>query len=117
MSNKNFRIRRQCDDCPWRRDAPLGHFSEERFTLLKSSVEQGFGKMFACHKTACGKEAACVGYIYNQVYVRPEGPQNFNLRLAISRREVDIEQLQVEGDQYDSFDEMVGASYEENVFD
>ena len=54
-----------------------------------------------------------MGYLHNQLFVDPKGPRNFNLRFALSRKLVDPSELKVEGEQYDSFDEMVIANYEE----
>lgn len=109
MSRADFCRTSQCIECPWRREAPVGVFPLERFALLRPSVEQGFGKGFACHMSREGGEHACVGWLHNQLHVSPSGPQNFQLRLACSRGEVS-DRLVVDGPQYESFDEMVEAN-------
>lgn len=111
MHPSQFRIKKQCPDCPWKKSTELGKFKLERYLNLESSVRQGFGGLFACHATPCKGEAACVGWAHNQVREDGAGPQNFYLRLALSQQLICPEDLEVEGEQYDSFEEMVGANY------
>lgn len=105
-----WQVNKQCDECPWRKDVPTGKFSEERFRDLRSSVEQGFGKMFACHKSPEEDPRACVGYVMNQV--GDSNPQNFNLRLALARGKIEPEKMTLTGPQYATYDEMADANKE-----
>lgn len=105
-----WQMNKQCAECPWRKDVPTGVFPPERFEHLRKSIEQGFGAMFACHKSPEEDKKACVGYVMNQVREEGDGPQNFHLRLAISRGRINPEQMTLTGPQYESYDEMVEAN-------
>lgn len=78
------RVKRPCDECPWRVDAEPGRFAPERWTALASSSadERGFGPdftgvLFACHKTPDGLERACAGWL------AVEGAQHPRVRLDV----------------------------------
>jgi len=105
-----WQMNKQCEDCPWRKDAPLGHFPIARYEALRPSVEQGFGTMFACHKSPECNKRACVGYVVNQVFGPGNGPENFNLRHALSMGKIDPEKMTIIGAQYRTYDEMVEAN-------
>lgn len=58
-----------CTQCPFRVDTPPGQFEACRFEALRNTAG-GSGReapigapMFACHKTAEGKEIACAGWL------------------------------------------------------
>jgi hypothetical protein len=109
-SSPSFRIKRQCPTCPWRKQAQLQRFNLARFFALEPSIRQGFGALFACHETPEGREAACVGYLHNQTRPDGTGPMNFHLRMALATDRFDPEALQVVGEQYPSFEQMVAAN-------
>lgn len=58
-----------CAECPFRLDAQPGQFEACRFDALRNTAgepghEAPIGSpMFACHKTAEGKEIACAGWL------------------------------------------------------
>lgn len=106
-----WQVNKQCKDCPWRKDVPVGKFSHARFKALRGSVEQGFSPMFACHASQESDKKACVGYVINQVYATENGPENFHLRMALARQKIDPERMMLTGPQYLSYDEMVEANY------
>lgn len=106
----SWQVNKQCKDCPWRKDVPTGKFSPERFRKLRGSVEQGFAPMFACHNSTEENKKACVGYVVNQAFVSENGPENFNLRLMLGRKEIDPERMTVVGPQFLSYDEMSRAN-------
>lgn len=99
-----FRMRRTCDECPWRKDVPVGRFAPERFVQLRKTVEQGFGPLFACHKTHEGSDETCVGYLL------VDGENNFNVRFAASQGRLHFEELEAAGPLYESFEEMARAN-------
>jgi uncharacterized protein DUF6283 len=101
-------MNRQCDECPWRTDVPVGRFPPERYEALSSSVEQGFGnKMFACHKSPEDNMLACVGYVMNQLEVNIP---NFELRMALADGKIDPDKMQLVGPQYETFEQMAEAN-------
>jgi hypothetical protein len=61
--------KRPCAECPWRRDTLPGQFDRERYVALRHTTgepgaEAPIGSpMFACHKSAEGKEIACAGWL------------------------------------------------------
>lgn len=55
-----------CSRCPWRVDVSPGEFPASRYEALEDTVssDYGFGQpMFACHKSAEGKEITCAGFL------------------------------------------------------
>lgn len=106
---KSWQMTVQCSECPWRKDVPPGRFTVARFEDLRGCIEQGFGRMFACHKTSEEDKKACVGYVLNALRPEGEGPQNFNLRHALGRY-IDPEQMKLVGPQYETYDDMVEAT-------
>jgi hypothetical protein len=79
------RVKRPCDECPWRTDAEQGRFTPERWAALAASSadERGMGPefgapLFACHKTAEGGERACAGWL------AMEGANHPSARLAVA---------------------------------
>lgn len=64
------RVKRPCDECPFRADAQAGRFTPERWGVLveAGADERGMGPefgapLFACHKTPEGGERACAGWL------------------------------------------------------
>lgn len=85
--------KRPCENCPWRKDAPPGEFPAERYEVLAASArrENGAGysdnpqmhdPMFACHKSADGKEIACAGWL------AVCGSDHVRIRVAVIRGEM-----------------------------
>ncbi len=78
------RVRRPCDECPWLKTAEPGRFTAERWaSLLESSHDPDKGSallgapLFACHKTAEGRDRACAGWL------AVEGSGHVSIRLAV----------------------------------
>jgi hypothetical protein len=105
-----WQVNKQCNECPWRKDVQPGKFPLSRFEELRPCVEQGFGRMFACHRSPECNKRACVGYVVNQVYGPGNGPENFHLRHALAMRKIDPEKMTITGPQYLTYDEMVEAN-------
>lgn len=94
-----------CDECPWRKDVPVGRFPPSRFRGLRKTVEQGFMPIFACHKTLEGRELACTGYLKSI-----DSENNFTVRLAIVRNLFDPRQLEAKGPLFSTYAEMEKAN-------
>ena len=105
----NWQMNKQCDECPWRSDVAPGQFTVTRFEALRGCVEQGFARMFACHKSPEEDKRACVGYVMNALRPDGPGPQNFNLRHALGRY-IEPEKMTLVGPQYETYDDMVEAT-------
>lgn len=61
--------RRPCAECPWVKATPAGQFPRERYEVLRATTgspgnEAALGApMFACHKSADGRELPCAGWL------------------------------------------------------
>lgn len=108
---------KQCEKCPWKKstdpnDIPGGYSPEKhaRLNVCQAPGTSGIGRpqnWMACHESSPRKPYACVGWLVNQL-----GPgNNFGLRLRAMLGELgDVDVLQVDGDQYDTVDEMVATA-------
>ncbi len=106
MSEQGFRRKETCEECPWRKDVPVGRFPEERFISLQKTTQQGFDKpVFACHKTSEGKGTqACVGFLL------VAGHNNFACRLAAAAGKFDPAELKATSPLYESYEAMAQAN-------
>lgn len=95
------RVKRPCDECPWRKDCEPGRFAPERWAALadSSSDERGMGPsfatcsttgapqpppLFACHKAPEGGERACAGWL------AVEGANHPQVRLKVMTGGLDV---------------------------
>lgn len=102
-----FLQKKTCEECPWRKDVPVGRFPPERFVRLRTTVQQDRlfnNPLFACHKSKEGDENACVGYLLR------DGNINIAVRFAASQRRFRFEELEATGPLYDDFYEMARAN-------
>lgn len=104
QKSPGFRARKTCDECPWRKDVPVGRFPPERFAKLRPTVQQGFNILFACHKTDDGRDETCVGFLL------VAGDNNWTVRLAHSHGRFQYDELEATGPLYESFEEMARAN-------
>ena len=100
----SFALTKTCNECPWRKDVPIGRFPPERYIALRRTSEQGMNPLFGCHKTVEGKDVVCVGYLMR------DGENNWAVRLAAAYGKFDPQALEAAGPLYDSFEEMARAN-------
>lgn len=92
------RVRRPCDECPWRRDAEPGRFPAERYEALRATAgragaEAGLhAPMFACHKTPDGADRVCAGWLATV------GAEHIGVRLACLTGRLSYEALRPAAD-------------------
>ncbi len=109
------RVRRPCDECPWRRDAQPGRFTRERWEKLVSTTarhggsrdgyQPGIGDpMFACHKTPDELERACAGWL------AVEGRDHVTVRLACAMGELPYDALDPSPDWPPLFESIAAAA-------
>jgi Family of unknown function (DUF6283) len=73
-----------CAECPFRRDTEPGQFPACRYQALQETAGQPGNEaplgapMFACHKSAEGREEACAGWL------AVAGYEHLGVRLAIA---------------------------------
>lgn len=61
--------RSPCSTCPYRKDAPLGHWHPIEFRKLLASEGTTFGAVYACHGQAHKEPTArgmCAGWLLDQ---------------------------------------------------
>ncbi len=106
---KRLRREVQCAKCPWKtstnpHEIPRG-YSEEKHAALKSTIanpgELRFGgvRTMACHESAPGAEAHCIGWLVNQL-----GPGN-NIPLRLQMLDYDLSRVETEGEQHECFED------------
>ena len=96
--------KRPCPDCPWRRDAPLGHFPPEAFERLADGSHDMSRRLFQCHDTADDVPLVCAGFL--------ERGADHNLSVRIAYSMGDLERTDRSGgcDMYEGFSEMAVAN-------
>lgn len=111
-----------CNECPWRKDVPVGRFSLTRFEEMRQTSTQpdahdheamiraaaGEQELFGCHKgdPATGEDLACAGWL------AVEGHQNLAVRLDVALGRLPAAVLQSDErwpELYESYDAMVEA--------
>lgn len=82
-----------CAECPWVKATKAGQFTAERFEALRATTggpgnEAPFGSpMFACHKSADGKEMPCAGWL------AAVGIESITVRVLVSTGRIPAEAL------------------------
>ncbi len=101
---------RPCEECPWRKDTPPGQFPPDRYEALRHTAgQEGWhpglhDPMFACHKSAEGKELPCAGWL------AAVGQDHVRVRLAAATGEIKPELLRHDPDWpelYETYDELM----------
>lgn len=112
---RSLHAQRPCDECPFRRDVTPGMFPSSRFERLRElgthdavAVAGAFPlkPMFACHKSASGKEIACAGWLATV------GHQSLTVRLNVALRHIPASALTPGPDWpelYKTYDQMMTA--------
>lgn len=104
--------RRPCAECPWVKVTPPGRFSRERYEVLRATTgepgnEAPIGAaMFACHKSAEGKELPCAGWL------AAVGYESLTVRVNLATGAIPPEALEPGEDWpelHGSYDEMMEA--------
>jgi hypothetical protein len=103
-----FGCTKPCGNCPYRKDAPLQHWSVEEFKELKASEGSQFGKVYGCHKK---NGSTCIGWLMKQ-------DENYfpsiALRMTLSKEGVTreyLDRLSSPSELYDTVDDMIKANY------
>lgn len=82
-----------CAECPWRVDTEPGQFPACRYEALRGTTgapgcEAGLrSPLFACHKSAEGREEACAGWL------AAVGTEHLGVRLAVASGRLPAESL------------------------
>ncbi len=108
IKSLEFKCKNPCNNCPYRKDAPLQLWSKEEFDDLLKDDSQQFGNVYGCHKN---NGTVCRGYLMDQ---DKRGFPNINLRLMLSRKNVTrdyLDKLHCKSLMYVSIEEMVKANF------
>ncbi len=108
-----------CSACPWRTDQPAGRFAPDRFAALRDTSSGPRGEsappgapLFACHKTAEGREVVCAGWL------AVEGRNHVGVRIAVLEGRLTPDALEV-GEEwpelYPSFSAMATANHADHL--
>jgi len=109
---KRFCKHSPCNNCPYRKDAPLQHWSIEEFKDLLAKDADYMGASYGCHKN---DGTLCTGFVMNQ-YKRdiPSIILRIDfLRLGITVK--DLDKLHCKSEMYNSIEEMSYANYPELI--
>ena len=96
--------KRPCADCPWRRDAPPGHFTPDAFERLADSSHDMSLKLFQCHDTTDDVPLVCAGFLERGA------DHNLMVRPAYSRGDLEPQDRSGGYDLYEGFREMAVAN-------
>lgn len=99
-----------CNNCPYRKDAPLRHWSIQEFIDLLNKEKDYFGSVYGCHKK---DDSVCIGWLMNQ---DKRNIPSISLRLSLSKNKVTreyLDKLNCKSKLYDTVEEMCYANYPE----
>lgn len=82
-----FEKKQPCNNCPYRKDAPLRYWSILEFAQLLKSEREQLGTVYGCHKK---DDHVCVGWLMNQ---DERGFPSIALRVALMKHKVSREYL------------------------
>lgn len=68
--------RNPCKDCPWRIDAPAGHWHKDEFVNIARTCRGDGLRRMGCHNSSPDNPIICMGW------VRVEGFDSIGVRLA-----------------------------------
>lgn len=106
----DFKATQPCNNCPYRKDAPLQLWDRYEFTKLLAQDKLQFGSIYGCHKN---NGNVCVGWLMNQ---DERGFPNLNLRIKLSNENITheyLDSLHCKSERYKSIEEMVKANFPE----
>ncbi len=106
----DFFRKQPCNNCPYRKDAPLQHWHQEEFKKLQEENTMQFGKVYGCHKN---DGHICVGYLMLQ---DQNNLPNINLRMVLLKNNVTrvyLNNLFCKSPLFNSIEEMIQANFPE----
>jgi hypothetical protein len=110
MSDSIFNKTQPCQNCPYRKDAPLWLWSIEEFKKVVSSEKSEYGRVFLCHKKDGN---ACVGWLIDQ---DRRGLPSIALRVELSKAGITreyMDKLSSPAPLYDDIEQMCTANFPE----
>jgi hypothetical protein len=87
------KLRRPCANCPWRVDAPRGHWDPQHFVDIWRNCQDDGMNVMLCHKSnALPKEER--GDVPCQGWIRVMGFSAIGIRLLAMRDKITIEEVE-----------------------
>lgn len=105
-----FQCTSPCNNCPYRKDAPLQLWDKHEFVKLLAGDKKPFTGVYNCHKN---NGSICIGYLMNQ---EKRGFPNLNLRMVFMRNGVDrkyLDKLKCKSEMFNTIEEMASVNYPE----
>lgn len=78
---------RPCEECPWRKDVPVGRFPAQAFRESAPTAYDMAGSTFGCHMSSERAPATCAGFLLRH------GAHNLGVRLSLMRGRLDLSGL------------------------
>ena len=104
-----YECTKPCNNCPYRKDAPLQHWHKSEYEKLKQSeTDNMFGAIYNCHKK---NGSVCIGWLIKQDENRFP---SISLRISLSKNNITreyLDKLKSPSELYDSVDDMIEANY------
>lgn len=103
-----FKGKSPCNNCPYRKDAPLQFWSKEEFQDLIKKEALQFGTVYVCHKN---NGTVCKGWLMDQ---DKRDLPSIALRLKLSRENVTreyLDSLNCDSEIYESVKQMSLTNY------
>lgn len=107
-SNNSYKKRTPCNNCPYRKDAPLAHWSVEEFKHLMETEKDQLGTVYGCHKN---DGSVCIGWLMNQ---DERDFPSIALRISLSANNIDrkyLDSLHCNVPRFASVEEMCKANF------
>lgn len=108
MSQSNYCRTSPCNNCPYRKDAPLKYWGKDEFIDLIKNDKSLMGSVYGCHKN---DGHVCVGWLMDQ---DKRGFPSISLRISLSKNSVDrkyLDKLSCKSAMFKNINEMVKANY------
>jgi hypothetical protein len=89
---KTPKLRRACDNCPWRVDAPRGYWDPQHFVDVWRNCQDDGLHVMLCHKAGTLPTAE-QGKVPCQGWIRVMGPDAIGVRLLLMKGQVTVEEV------------------------
>lgn len=103
-NDKKLYRREPCEECPWRKDAPIGAFPPDAYIRSANTAYDMSKHTFACHMSGKDKPASCAGFLLRGAN------HNMNYRLALAFGHVEPDEIHSDVELYDSYRDMAVAN-------
>jgi hypothetical protein len=104
-------MKKPCDNCPWRRDAPREYWDPEHFVEIWRNCQDDGTHVMLCHKASRLREEQARTLVCRG-WVQVLGFDAIGVRLAVMSGRISADDVPAEGDAelYASFEEMMDAN-------